>query len=346
MSYTICQTDALSAREAIVDLWRRNLPEALADRYTWLYETGPATGFLLRSEPGLAVGAAGLMRREFHAFGEPLTAGQAIDLNVDREHRTIGPALALQRAVLKAVESRDIDLAYGFPNRQSEAVLRYAGYRALGELQRWVKPLTCRVAFDRWGWPRWLARSLAILADPILRGIVTKNFYRRRRDIRVEQVDSFDARFDRLWQSARGQWPILGERTSAYLNWRFCRCPDLCYRALCLTGPSGDLLAYVVHGRRGGTVHVADLLFADETYLDPLLTELMRLVRREKAQTLVVLHLGNPAVGQALTRFGFWQRPSGRKAMVYLGRDGEGDTSPFANPQNWHLTGADIDTDG
>jgi hypothetical protein len=190
-------------------------------------------------------------------------------------------------------------------------------------------------------------------------------FYRRRPDIRVHQVDSFDARFDRLWQSAARQFPILGERTSAYLNWRFRRCPDLRYRAMCLTGPSGDLLAYVVYGRRGETVHVADLLFAEGRYLDPLLAELLRLVRRENAQMLVVLYLGNPAVCKALTRFGFWQRPSGRKAMLYLGdkgdkshfaanRDTAGDVlsaakwdlSPFMNPGNWHLTGADIDTNG
>ena len=35
--------------------------------------------------------------------GALLPAGQAIDLNVDQEHRTIGPAVKLQRAVLEAV---------------------------------------------------------------------------------------------------------------------------------------------------------------------------------------------------------------------------------------------------
>ncbi len=344
MSYTISPSDAASARQAILDLWQRNLPEASAGRYPWLYETGLATGFLLRSAQGGAVGAAGLMRRNFHAFGRPLKAGQAIDLNVDQEHRTIGPALGLQRAVLAAVASGEIDLAYSFPNRQSEPVLRRTGYRPLGDLQRWVKVLSCRAVFDRWGWPRWLARGAARLLDPILPRKWSEVFYRRPPGIGLIRVESFDARFDRLWQSATRQFPILGERSSAYLNWRFSQCPDQQYRAMGLTDPSGELLGYVVYGRRGETVYVADLLVADARYLDPLLAEFLQLARREKAEVVVVLYIGNPAVCKALARFGFRQRPSGRKAMVYE----KGDRTHFAvlQPDDWHLTGADIDTDG
>jgi hypothetical protein len=49
-------------------------------------------------------------------------------------------------------------------------------------------------------------------------------------------------------------------------------------------------------------------------------------------------------VCKSFARFGFWQRPSGRKAMVYVK---QGDTSiAVLQPDAWHLTGADIDTDG
>jgi hypothetical protein len=272
-----------------------------------------------------------------------LRAGQAIDLNVDQKHRTAGPALSLQRAVLAAVASGEIEMAYGFPNRVSEPVLRRIGYRPLGDLQRWVKVLSWRAVFARWGWPRWLSRSAAMVLDPILPRKRVEMFYRRRPGIGSIQVESFDERFDRLWQSAIGQFRILGERSSVYLNWRFSQCPDQRYRAMALTDRSGDLLGYVVYGRSRGTVHVADLLVAEVKYLDPLLAEFLWFARRTRADTVVVLYLGSPAVCEALARFGFWQRPSGRKAMVY--EQGGTLRDAAGQPDAWHLTGADIDTD-
>lgn len=343
MTYSVGPYDAVSAREAILELWRRNFPDALPDRYAWLYESGPASGFVLRTDEGRAVGATGLMRRDFTAFGKTLKAAQAIDLNVDRNHRTIGPALRLQRAVLAAVESGEVDLAYGFPNSQSEAVLGHVGYQTLGSLERWVKPLSCSVGFDHLGWPRWLARSSAVLLDPIFSRKFSEVLYRRPRTIRVCEADSFDARFDQLWQTAGNQFPILGERTSAYLNWRFCQCPGQRYRVLGITDANGQLLAYLVHGRSGEAAYVADLLFADGRYLGPLLAEFLRLVRRDNVRKVVLLYLGRSDVSQALVRFGFWRRPSGRKAMVYIKK---GDRAPFLDLENWHLTSADIDTDG
>jgi hypothetical protein len=346
MTYTVCQLDCRAAREAILDLWRRNLPETTPDRFGWLYETGPASGFLLRSGRQEAVGAAGLMRRTFYAFGDRVEAGQAIDLNVDPEHRTIGPALALQRAVLAAVASGGIDLAYGFPNPQSEAVLRRAGYETLGDLGRWVKPLSCRAALDRWSWPRPLSRGVAAAIDPILRLASPETSSRRPLGIRLERLDASDPRLDALWQQARAALPILGERTSEYLRWRFGRCPGVSYHAMGLSQAGGKLVGYVVYGRRGAAVHVADFLVADARHLDPLLAEFLHRMRRENADLVVVLYLGNSAVCKTLARFGFWRRPSGRRAMVYVApRRLAPHHVQLLNAENWHLTGADIDTD-
>ena len=90
-------------------------------------------------------------------------------------------------------------------------------------------------------------------------------------------------------------------------------------------------------------------LVADLRHLEPLLAEFLRLARRRRAHKVVVLHFGRPEVARTLERLGFWRRPSGRKVMLYIGA-AQGETAPsvssFANPANWHLTGADIDTDG
>ncbi len=343
MNYTVTPYDPASAREAILELWRRNLPDASAERYPWLYQSGLATGFLLRSNEGEPVGAAGLMRRDFLAFGQPLKAGQAIDLNVDPEHRAVGPALGLQRAVLGVVQAGELGMAYAFPNQRSEPVLRRIGYRLLGDLQRWVKLLSCRAVFRRWGWPNRLSRCAAAFADPFLPRRRAPRPDRLAPKMQVAEIACFDDRFDRLWHRAAHQFPILGQRGSAYLAWRFSQCPDQRYRALVLAEPGGELAGYAVFGRREQVMHLADLLVDDPRHLDRLLAEFLRLARREGAETAVMLYLGSPAVCEALRRFGFWQRPSGRKAMLY-----EKDRAlpeAASRPECWHFTGADIDTD-
>jgi hypothetical protein len=346
MSYSICPSDPAEDHESILDLWQRNLPSASAERYTWLYEAGPATGLLLHAEGAQVIGSSGLMRRQLCAFGERLPAGQAIDLNVDHDHRTIGPALKLQRAVVDAVSRGELGLVYSFPNRQSEAVLRRIGYKVLGEVQRWLKPLSCRIALRRPSWPQLLPKVVAPLVDPLWRLKSRDMFYRRPPGLCVEQPDGFDARFDRLWQKASRQFPILGERTSEYLRWRFARSPEGPFDTLALVDPAGELCGYVIYRRHQDTIIVGDFLFADLDHLKPLLAQFLRLMWRQHADAVVIVCLASAPVRKVLERFGFWQRPSCWKAMIYADPQHAGDRAEqWLEADNWFFTRADMDTD-
>jgi hypothetical protein len=347
MSYTICQPDLDQDRAAILGLWKRNLPGASPDRYAWLYQTGPATGWLLKAEGGLVVGAAGLMDRRMHVFGSRVRAGQAIDLNVDQHHRTMGPALGLGRAVTATVSRRQYALIYGLPIAQSEPVLRRAGYQVLGEMRRWAKPLCCRDVLARWLRPALPRNAAAAAINPLLHLASAETYYRRPADVRVEVTDHFDRRFDVLWEAAAAQFQVVGERTSAYLTWRFCRCPEVRHRTLCLLGAGGELLAYLIFCRREGTVHVGDFLFADVGKLDVLLAEFLRLMRREKAKAVTTVYLGPEVVCRKFRRFGFWQRPSPWKALICVDQQRFGpESARLRDTENWYLTRADLDTDG
>jgi hypothetical protein len=368
MTYCVCQPHEQTDRQSILELWQRNLPGSSPKRYRWLYESGPASSLLLHAADGRAVGSIGLMRRTLLAQGRPLPAGQAIDLNVDGDHRTIGPALQLARAATAAITRGELSLIYGFPNRRSEAVFRRLGYRVLGELQRWVRPLSGRAVIQRSPWPR-LLRGAAALVDPILwlqdlwlRGaggrpggtggspvlVGTAADGLRRRPLRFEATDRFDARFDRFWRRAAAPAAIVGERSAAYLTWRFGQSPAALHRTLCLLDARGELAAYLVYSRRAGAVSISDFLYAQAADFEILLAEFLRQMRHARADTVSATYLGHPAVGQTLARFGFWRRPSPGKAVLYA--DPNGPAAPPAGcdlfqPANWHLTRADLDTD-
>ena len=346
MSYTVCQPDLRRDRASILELWKRNLPTASEDRYAWLYETGRATGWLLKSAEGAVVGAAGLMGRTMNVSGGLLPAGQAIDLNVDKKHRTIGPALGLGRAVTATVKQHQRGLIYAFPDPKSELVLRRVGYKVLGSLGRWAKPLRCEGPLKGWLRHTLPRKAAAVTVDSLLHLTSPEAFYRRPADVRVHVTDHFDARFDALWQTAARQFHVVGERTSAYLTWRFCQCPEVRHRVFCLSNADHELLAYLVYSCRAGTVHIGDFLFANSRNLDLLLVEFLQLMRRQEVEAIITVYLGSSMVCRKLEKYGFWKRPSEWKTLVYVDQRQLGsDLNRVLDEESWHLTRADVDTD-
>src|SRR5207244_8993620 len=98
----------------------------------------------------------------------PCLAGQAIDLNVDRERRTMGLALQLQRVLLESLPDRDVAFVYAMPGQQAAAILRRVGYREVGPINHWTKPLSAESKLRRWIRPRLPAKMAAWLVAPWL----------------------------------------------------------------------------------------------------------------------------------------------------------------------------------
>ncbi|HBO45560.1 MAG TPA: hypothetical protein DD670_16845 [Planctomycetaceae bacterium] len=343
---TVRPLDVNRDREAILGLWRRNLPEGAPERFEWLYRSGRARGWLGCDALGNAVGAIGLLSREMRVFGTQRSAGQPIDLNVDRSHRLGGLAMRLQRSVIDVAGDGRAALIYGLPNAQSEAVLRRVGYEIVGTVQRWARPLESRAYFSE-RMPRGVVGNLASLGlDAALWLRSPESRYWRRRHHRVEITDHFDQRFDRLARDAADRFPIFGERTADYLNWRFCGAPDTVFRTLCLSDPSDRLLAYLVYHRRDGVAYVADFLCLDESHGDAVLAEFIRVMRIQKAKAVVTVFSGAKSVTRRLRRFGFQRRPSSWKIMLHADAVELGiPRFKLLDPSNWYLTRADIDTE-
>jgi len=343
---TVEPAELSADREAILALWQRNLPEGTAARYDWLYANGRARSWIARDKEHGAIGAVGLMARDVDLFGEKHLVGQPIDLNVDRRNRLGGLALRLQRSVTAEVDQGRLSLIYGMPNPQSEPVLRRVGYEVIGPVQRWARPLRSHdYLHERLpGGALGKAASLALDAALWLRSPESR--YRRGRKYRVEVTDCFDARFDRLWRRAAGQYRIIGRRSADYLTWRFHDAPGVVYRALCLGDRNDHLLAYLVYTCREGVAYVADFLHTDECHADAVLSEFVNLMRVQRAKAIVTIFTGAQSVVRRLRRFGFRRRPSSWKIMIHA------DAIRLGIPRyklldmgNWFLTRADIDTE-
>ena len=342
----VVPSDVEADRQAMLALWQRNLPDATASRYDWLYASGRTRSWIARNENQEVVGSIGLMDRHMNLLGEDHPCGQAIDLNVDRRYRIGQLALRLQRAVADNVNQGRLSLVYGLPNPQSEAVARRSGYEVVGPVTRWARALrTFGYVEDRLP-SRTLAKIAAGTLDAALWLRWPESRYHRRAEHRVEITDTFDERFDQLWQRAAHQFPIIGQRTADYLNWRFRDAPGAVYRTLCLSDRSDRLLAYLVYTVRDDVAYVADFLHADDHVANAVLAEFIKLMRVQRAKAIVTIFSGAGTVARRLARFGFRRRPSSWKIMIHS------DAVRLGIPRyklldvgNWYLTRADIDTE-
>lgn len=346
MSYQTCPT-CTDDQQTVLALWQRNLPTATQDRYGWLYQEGPACDWLLQDNDAVAIGSVGLMQRKFFIRSRLVTAGQAVDMNVDQAHRSLGPALQLQRKAIEASQAQGLPFVYGLCDRRSQLVLRRTGYRLLGDVGRWAKPLTSEPFLPSPFRSKWLRRPASMAANLAMRIATAEMWQSRPKGTRVEVSDRYDERFDHLWIKAAGRFPILGERSADFLNWRFAESPNIRYRVLALVDEEDQLRGYLVYHLNNKTAHVADFLYEEPGDLAALLPELFLIARRWGMESVVVESLIPESIAGLLKRFGFWRRPSNWPFLVYAPKTtaSEWEEKGLFDLTNWYLTRADVDTD-
>lgn len=344
--YRAERADASTDQREILGIWKRNRPNSLDQRFSWMY--GPdsqagARAWLLHSRNGI-VGTGGLATRVFRSGTRTWRAGQAVDLVVDRGHRTVGPALVVQRAVTGSVAEGDLDCVYGFPNGKSDRVMLRAGYVPLGQFTRWTRILKSESQLEPYLSSTWMVKGASCIVDATMRLRAGELFYRQGRWIRTEVRQSFDDRFDRLWEAVSGRPDIVGERTARYLNWRFARCPHRSYHVLCVERLRGHLIGYIVYYRRENSLMLADVLTERDDDLDVLIPEFLRHARSTGAVSATIAYVGWESLGRKLHRYSFLKRQDDAAVVLFVGSRGtESERQELLDRSSWYLTGADGD---
>lgn len=344
MSYVVRPADLAADRGDILSVWAGSLPTADAEHYRWVYQEnpfGPVSTWVVESDGRSVVGTATVLPRLLNGLGRTWRAGVTIDFAVARGHRTLGPALMLQKAILGACRERQFDLVYGFPIEASSRVQARAGFTPLGKATEVRKPLRTATALTgRYG-P--LAGLAAPLVDRALR--LAENRVRvEQQGCRCTEPPQFDGRFDDLWQRVKDTLPLTGERTAAYLNWRFGRCPHAKYHTVALESTAGDCVrGYAVWTLSGEEFIIADLVAdtgANGSLL--LMRELLRRARELRVETVRTRCFGALALTEVQRRLGFRASESARDAVICVPPDAPISTA-LADRRNWFLLHGDTD---
>ena len=345
--YTIIPANALESKQDIMGLWKRNFQSVIEERYPWIYEEnpfGPATCLFAKdTRQDSIIGVQALFPRRVVINGKYHLAGLGGDLVVDKEHRLLAPALLLQQATISQCNEGKFDFYFGFPNKESEPLGQMVGFKMFDVLSM-TKPLRSYYYLERhFNFPA-VAKMISRPIDLAIKTFSKETRYKRHDGFNAEMLSSFDERFDKLWEKVSTRFPIIGERSSSYLNWRYVRSPHNQHDVFALAvEDKRNILGYIVYHTVENRTAIDDILCLDmnET-LDSLLSEFLLFQRKEGIDSVSISYTGAQSLVKKLQEFGFSIRDKESKIVFYVPVD-----SPFLSylldKENWYLLAGDND---
>ena len=342
-AYVVVGGDVERDREVVLGVWRGNLgrQERLESKFDWFYGSCPWGApllQLLRHElSGAWVGVAAAGPRRMARGDRVVRAGVLVDLAVAPQHRSLGPALTLQKAVLEGGKAR-FDVLYGFPNPKAAAVFKRAGYAQLGEMVRLARVVRHGTPLER-VLPIAAARASGWSLDAAdwLRAAVAR---RGRRQLFAAWASRVDERFDALWASSDHGTALLAPRDAEMLRWRFDAAPSSLPKTRYLLlgdSPDGALSAWFACQTEGTTLHVRDFWSSDAAVGvgRPFVDALLRAAREAGHAVVSVEHAGLASRRASFREAGFVERS--RRPVFGAWRDAA------LRTEELHLTSADED---
>jgi hypothetical protein len=351
-AYAAEESDLDAVADDLIRLWSANLRSMqgqAASKLDWYYRaapTGRGHAVVLRAPGGRGepvVGCQGIGFRRVMCGERVVRAALLADLAVDAQHRTLFPALTLVRRT-RELAARVADFQYGFPNGQAKGLFTRVGYRHLGNVARYARPLRLAPFIERRVRSQILARAAGAVLDAGTAALGAPARLRASRRYRLQSLPEPDPRFDALFDVARRQYGVIADRGREFLRWRFSRGRQPA-ELLGLVRLSDDaLVAYAVIVRKDDAAHLADFLAAPERELASLLRLVLPALRSRGCASVSARFLGTSRIPRLLAAAGFRQRNADRAVVMDVpGGDASIGCPALTDLESFYLTDADED---
>jgi predicted N-acetyltransferase YhbS len=133
---------------AILNLVRLSLGEGRIPRteafWRWKHEEnpfGPSPMLVAEDDNGVLIGLRTFLRWKFEALAQPAHAVRAVDTATHPGHRGKGIFKALTEQMVSDMRAEGADFIFNTPNEQSRPGYLKMGWREVGRMPLWVKPL-------------------------------------------------------------------------------------------------------------------------------------------------------------------------------------------------------------
>jgi hypothetical protein len=339
MAIIVRAADLDRDRSVIIPFLRENLTDdSDAARFDWLYlqnPNGPARVWIAVNDGNESVvGIAGAFPRTMFVNGASSRGYVLGDFCISPECRSLGPALALQRACLKALADENA-IWFDFPSDRMVAIYRRLGIDTGARMARYVKLMRLdQKVRDRVPYAG-LASGISAVGNLALRLQAWRPQPTADLSVEMHEAD-FGEEFSRLNRLAAELHPAYGTRSAEYLNWRYRRNPLRKYIAVACRR-RGELVAYAIIAISRNEWCVSDLVSADETSVAAILGHIENLGRKQGVERVTAFVLEQSGIGAQVKGAGYSQRES-HPVVVYAANTG---STEIQNGSGWFLMDGD-----
>jgi hypothetical protein len=263
------------------------------------------------------------------------------DFCINVGKRSLGPALELQKSLLKQVDSGIVSFCYDFPNAGMMAIYKRLGILPFGQMVRMAKPLRLDRQIKKYITKPGIARRLSSISNFIL------NLGDRKRRSGRDLVFSLHEgpcqdEFTAVSRDIRGSYGACVVRSADYLNWRFLSNP-YCEYHLMTARRAGALMAYAIFTESDGNGAIVDLFgIEDDAVLSGLVDSVVRLFRIRGMMTVSVALLDCHRWRPIFETRGFRARET--KPIILFPLHASGDKQVSSQCRNWLFMDGDRDS--
>jgi hypothetical protein len=325
-------------RDELIGFLRENLSGNPDERrFDWLYlrnPNGPARVWMAEDDGGRLIGVAGAFPRGLSVKGGTAPGYVLGDFCIAADCRSLGPALALQRACLAAL-AEEKALWFDLPSSRMVAIYRRLGIQISGELMRYAKLIRLDAKIRDRVPHSGLASGISTVGNLALRVRSWRLPVPADLTIAIHDAE-FGEEFTALNAAGAAVHAVYGTRSAAFLNWRYRQHPQRRYFVVTARRKS-ELVAYATVAVEEAEWRISDILGTGPESIEGLLKNLEDMARERGAEKVTALVTNDGAVAASLKRCGFSAR-EGQQLIVSAASTG---SPEFQDPRAWFLTDGD-----
>jgi hypothetical protein len=356
MSLAIRRVSLEDEREEMIALLTRNFGPIQEERFAWRHIENPAGicwswfGFASNgSSRKPPVALVTVFPRNMRVGTKRVRGGQVGEFAVDPSHRSLGPAVQLQRVTFTPVDSGDLAFCYDCtPHDQGMSTFVRLGMRPNCEVHRYALPLRC---------DPYVAKKLGtgVWTKPVVAaGNLVLRARRARSSAAGLEVQEFNGQFgdefDQLDDAVPNTEVIRTSRAAKDLTWRYRSDPmserisaggaSGTYHTL-VARRRGELMAFAVFFvQSDGITSLIDIFGRDLPITGPTLLEaVIETSKKRNASSVYGCCSEESELKPILLGAGFHRRERTARVVAYTRKNGP---RPFDAGLHWSFTQVEV----
>ena len=351
MKYVVNKADILKEKQRIIDFWNENNKNELDEKFSWFYESNPDgiadTWLLTKETSSEIVGMATLFPRFFNNQGKTYRAGIQGDFFISKKHRSFGPALTLIRSISESFKDLNYDFIYGFPNRAAEPILRRAGFKRLGCLEKHVRLFDIeRLLNEKFHAHNTIISATAKLGNVFLSLLYpdTWNFNFKRH--RVKASLSIQNNVKDLTDSYSRSC-FSTQKSFEYLRWKYEQDPDDKNFFFTVLDLDDTIIGCIVYRFDNNTIEIREIIYRNNQleFMD-LLSRFFRYAKSKNVEYAYFVSYENSCVLSRIADLQLSRANQGRSIYFLTNKmaDSDGEITRLITESKLNLHNTDEDT--